>query len=1078
MTYEIQKNIKKDLADYVLRRGQSVTYTFSGEGLHLNDHHRLYFTCEDRMHFALKDEPQTDKLYMLIDDSLDTEHAATRRFCLNLSCNEPKTYPKRTMTKIMWPPEIDSIMYGATEEWTFGVYAKAEKLKLCEDGFLRIRLERWEQRPDIPAELTQEAPDEVITINIPEGTYDYTTFTQTVTIPDTTACFLVIVEGQRYEGEVYLEEPMLISSAGKNACPDFDLAVPNLERFAWVGQNLSKKEWPEFLVTLNGKIIHKGETFLRIHRYPSIELEIPDDAILEGENTLTIQYISDYFATVPLSLREIMILERPKKLFHIAFCPVNADFGQDICVLIRTEEENLTLTCDSGDFEVVSDLYFAKKGIHSARFRAKKFINHQTLTLSCGSVTDSAEIIHMVHRGQDNVVCGSADLIYIDVSDQAAVEDYLEWFLSKEMGDLVTIRPAYRWGGHRTIKPEVWKKFCEICEGMDLKYAHITDGRDLPAMFCNPHPDMLAGKNFLGRQLHERDGQIFYWGYPVMETVPTAPVYFDFTQRQGRETPLTTENTYLAGNIVVSNHKLSLYRNVNCGQDVKEAYECALDSLRTVRNGNPRHTGPSVMFKYFYEAGFEWLGAETMDSSMEPLLAFHRGSAKAYGQKELGVHQALQWSTHPHDTQPRYRRFLLALYTCYLQGIHQINLEEGFWHLECGFVNHHRFSEATARHRESEVKLYHFIRSHTRSGEFYTPIAILHGRYDGWKGFGGPELWGMPDMEHSEAEDSWSLLRVFYPLSCITQTGMNVPKFSVVPEDNKPRGMYTGTPRGNVDVIPVEKGQYNDYKLLAFLGHNTAEQTDFDGLYRFVKAGGTLLTTWAHLSCATKLYDIRNHNFKYLYHELTALLTTAKPVFEEHTYKGSMLPVAINLPEYIETLEYTDDGIPFVYSVSVGKGSIILVNSTYYPGNNVIRPFYEQILRQQQERIYAEEPSGILCGEDVQYSIYKQENGDYHYYITPVDWYNAPSPKRLARLRVGEDTYGFTVAFGDIIKIVANKTIAAWTDEMNAEVLSIEENTVTVQGVDNVTLHVVRNAREEIYTLDCSITPVVTVNLV
>jgi hypothetical protein len=42
------------------------------------------------------------------------------------------------MTKIAWPPNIDSVMYGATEEWSFGIFAKAENLKIAENGYLRI----------------------------------------------------------------------------------------------------------------------------------------------------------------------------------------------------------------------------------------------------------------------------------------------------------------------------------------------------------------------------------------------------------------------------------------------------------------------------------------------------------------------------------------------------------------------------------------------------------------------------------------------------------------------------------------------------------------------------------------------------------------------------------------------------------------------------------------------------------------------------------------------------------------------------------------------------------------------------
>lgn len=1080
MTYEVKKVVKQDISDYVLRRGDSASYSFSDADLSLSDHHRLYFTCEDRMHFSLKDEGQTCKLYQLIDDSLDTEHANTRRYCLNLSCDTPKAYPKRAVHKITWPQAMDSLMYNVTEEWTFGIYAKANQLKISEGGFLHIQMERWETKPGIPAGLTREEPDEIITIDIPEGTYDYTALTKMVTIPKSTACLVIFVEGMLYEGEVYLEEPMLISSTGKNACPDFDTTVPNLMLYTWVGQSLTKKEWPIFHITLNGKEIFHGEVFLRVHRYPSVELEIPDGAIVEGENTLTIQYVSEYRDTVPLSLREVMILERPKKRFAITYCPVNAAFDQDICVLIRTEEDGLTLSCESENFEAMSSLTFAQKGIHAARFRAKKCLNHTVLTLRCGEDVESAEIVHLAQRGTDNVISGSADLIYIDNSDKKAVEDYLEWFFSKEMGDLVTIRPSYRWGGQRTINPEVWSMLRRICEGMDTKYAHMVDGRDLPGMFCNPHPDMLSGKNFMGRQLHECDGHIFYWGPYGLSDAVISPALWDLSQRESRKNPLLADNQFREGIVAVLDGHTCMMADTACDRDLKEAYECSQNALRVALGGDKyqitRHTGPSVMFKYFYQAGYQWLGAETMDSSMETLLSFHRGAAKAYGQKELGVHQALQWSTHPHDTEPRYRRYLLALYTCYLQGIHQINLEEGCWHLECGFANHHRFSEATARHRESQATFYRFIRSHTRSGEFYTPIAILHGRYDGWHGFSRSRIFGMDHFPVGEAERSWSLLKVFYPLNVVSERKTRVPKFPVG-EDNKPRGMYSGTPRGHVDVMPIEKGNYEGYKLLAFLGQNTAERADLDTVYDFVAKGGTLLGTWAHLSFATRLDDVVNHNFKYLYHDLTAPLTTAKPIFESRTYQGKTVSVAVNLPKGIEVLAKTDDGTPLVYAVKIGQGKVILVNSTYYPAHESIRMLYETLLCHLQEDLYAEEPSEITCGDDVQYAIYRQDNGDYHYYVTPVDWYREPDFDRKATLRVGKNTYGLSLPFGKIIKIVANDTTAAWADQMDAEVLSITDGRVTVQGVDRVTLHVVRDGQEQVFELDCTTDPVATLSI-
>lgn len=1083
MIFQPQKTVKTDLSDYVLKRGRTASFRFTGEGLSEADHHRLYFTCEDRMHFALKDEPQTERLYMMIDDSLDTEHTRTRRYCLDLSCKTAKPIAKRATTKIKWTPPIASLMKGVYDDvWELGIWAQANNLVIEEGGYLQICLERWDKKPGINPLLTKEAPDATEIVSIPAGTYDYTFFSKKFEISrKTTACVLITVEGENYSGEIYLEEPTLSNSAGKNACPEFDSCVPNLTEFMWVGQSLSKKEWPELIISINGREIYNDEVFLRIHRYPSVEIEIPDDLVFGEENEITFTYTSHYHDTVPLSIREVEILARPKKLFHITYCPRTAVIGKDVCVLIRTEAENLTLACKSPDFEPVTPLTFAEKGIHAARFRAKKAANHQKLTLACNGVTDTAEILHMAERGEDNVICGSGDMIYINSNDQECVEDYLEWFLEQEMGDLVTVRPCYRWSSHRSIVPAVWKKFCEICNEMDVKYAHMLDGRDLPAIPFNPSLEMMQGKSFLGRQLHERDGQAFYWNYPAFQYIPISNTFWDACQRISRQYPDTVETVYGAGNLIIAERgRGALYHNIDCAADMKSAHESAMDTLNVLRQGgSTRHTGPSVMFKYFYESGFDWCGAETMDSTQEALLAFLRGAAKAYGKDNVGVHHAVQWSTTPHDTEPRYRRFLLALYTSYLQGIQQINTEEGFWHLENGFYNHHRFSDATTRHREQEVRMTRFIRSHTRSGKYYTPIAILHGRYDGWNGFIGQRLWGMPHMLVGEAEKSWQLLKVFYPLDRIELSGMCVTGTSDGPEgkDDKPRGMYSGTPRGNVDVMPVECGDYSDYKLLAFLSYNAAEKSDFDRLEAYVRKGGTLLLGWPHMATTTNLADIQAYRQHYLYHPIMTSLTCGAPVFETRTLNGQALSVCVNVAKDIEVLQTTDDGTPLVYAVKMGEGRVILINSKLYAANEIIRPVYEKVLSDLQAALAAEEHDEMSVDVDVQYTVFAQDDGARHYYVTPVDWYNQPDFKRHASLRVGEQHYGIDIDFGTIFKVVVKGDVAAYAVEDTAEVLSVSESAVRVQGVDVVTVHILKDGVDKVVMVDCTDEPSRTIEL-
>ena len=60
------------------------------------------------------------------------------------------------------------------------------------------------------------------------------------------------------------------------------------------------------------------------------------------------------------------------------------------------------------------------------------------------------------------------------------MEDYLCWYLSGHLGDMITFRPVYRWCGSRTLRPEVWRRMAELCNGLNLSYCYISDGRELP----------------------------------------------------------------------------------------------------------------------------------------------------------------------------------------------------------------------------------------------------------------------------------------------------------------------------------------------------------------------------------------------------------------------------------------------------------------------------------------------------------------------------------------------------------------------------------------------------------------------
>ena len=128
--------------------------------------------------------------------------------------------------------------------------------------------------------------------------------------------------------------------------------------------------------------------------------------------------------------------------------------------------------------------------------------------------------------------------------------------------------------------------------------------------------------------------------------------------------------------------------------------------------------------------------------------------------------------------------------------------------------------------------------------------------------------------------------------------------------------------------------------------------------------------------------------------------------------------------------------------------------------------------------LYDPEVGGFYYSNSARDNEYwEREDGTRHYYVTPVDWYNQPDFKRHATLHVGADRYALSLDFGTIVKILATDTAAAWTEEDTAEVLSVTESEVTLQGLDTVTLHVVRGGKETVVSVDCTKKPVQTVAL-
>ena len=1068
-------NIKKDKENCILRKGETVEFKVNSEELDIDGKHKLFFNCEDSSCPTLKNEAGAELLYMLIDDSLNYDKAEYDRYCLDFSCKEPLPYAKRVLKKIVWQP----LIYGLyaydnfriyANDWNYGIMVKAEGLKKEQGGYLHLKVEKWNVKEGVSPHDTTSAPDETYVLEIPEGSYPYTLLKKDIFVEkDTTACVIVTLEGENYSGNVYFERPFFSDNTDRNMLPEFEKGSIGLERFAWMGQNLSKREWPKFNLKLNGNTFFEGEVFLKVHRFSPLEFDIPADSFNCGENVISITYESDYIDTIPLLIDEVVLLESEKTDFTVIKCPEEYVAGESVKILVETEKHNIVPQITSDVFAVEDVAKFEEVNLHIISLMPLKNVNNAEFTISYGEKSEKCVVKRCIKKIKDNVISGSGDMIYIDISDLQAVFNYMKWYIAHDIGNFVTIRPVYRWGGQRTVNENVWKLFNKFCEKMGILYVHISDGRDIPGLATNPSLKMLEGKNFLGRQLHERDGQLFYWGVYPREIQSPLEEFFDLAARTGREYPDTVEGSMRPFNIKWSDGaKYSFRRNLCESTDISEACHIVSKELENLCSDSyKRHTGPSIMFKYFYENGFDWTGAETMDGATEVLLAFLRGASNAYSKDKYGVHLALQWSTYPHDTLQRYKRYLLSLYVPYMHGVTDINTEEGLWFIEARYDYHNRISDVCEEHRKKLRQFNKFMRTHSRTGSFYTPIAFLHGRMDGWNGFNSHTIWGMPSIKMGEESASWKLLKIFYPLNSVEAYGFT--KTGCIPEGNdKPFGIFSGTPMGNVDGIPVENGDFSSYSVLVFAGYNCADNKDLDRLENYVKDGGIVVSAWPHFSNTVLKEDIDNHKLNIVEHNLVSLLADGKPEFVKDSIEGKEVMVCCNVPESCRVVEYTDGGIPLVYSVEYGKGKMVFVNSLYYPGNESVMPVYSRTIKNISEEILKKEDVIISCGEDVQYTIFTQSDGTKHYYFTAVDWYNDCEDARVARITFDGASYDIHMKFGDLIKLVTDGKTAVWPKNDDAEVLTLNGDYFEAQGY----------GKQEFYVANCGAIKTVTVDFV
>ncbi len=1038
-----------------------------------NVSYRLFVTGETGLFYQWKNEPDYPLLYRSIVDSLDSENVLNSTYSLNLSSKKPERYVRRAYKKVLWPPKLSYIQMNPTpNEWDFGFTAKTENLQILQDGYVRMRIDVRFKHAGIDVTSNQQPADQTYIIDVENQNGKWVDYSRRINLQcEKIASLSIFFEGVNYSGKVYVEAPFIVSPKipEKNILPDFNLHN-NKDYYDWTGQYLSRKEWPEFKVTLNGATVFEGEIFERVHRASEWEIGLPSN-LIKKENQLEIQLVSDYNLPLPYKIFEVSLIETENLDFVVLTKNVVGVLGGKAYVLIKTNLDNIAISARYSKGISGSTLFnFKEKGLHGISFDCNSASNNEKLILSFGNVKKEVTIDRIVVREEDRVVTGTGDMIYVNqnVND---VENFLAWYFSENVGNMLTFRSVYRWAGNRLVNAQACKLITRVLDEMNVKYSVMMDGRELPGLLANPTDLEMKGIGYLGRQFHERDGAAFYWRRYVAPMNYSEIQYRDMLAEADREDSQhangqSTKTKYIYQN-VVGNDKVDTepkfdgddnglgvcykHKNPNVVHDTEVAYKESVALISQERNGTSRHTGPSTLFKYMFDGGYTWLGAETMYGTMQPLLAFLRGACLDRKVSEFGVHHALQWSSSPEDTPQHVRRFRLALYVAYMNGASEINTEEGLWHLEEYYSHFNRFSDACKNHLKQQQDFYDYVKTHTRRGKYYSPIALIQGRYDGWHGFGRNSTWGWKNHVDGNAEKSWDLLNVFYP-----ENNLGDALYYHGFDETKPLGFYSSTPHGNVDIIPIEANanNYANYKAIMFMGYNKGEKRDINLLLEYVKKGGKLLLSLAHLSCTTNYERIFNEDFDY--DQTVEFFVEGSPKFEEKTFNGIPVNVCANVKQPSEVLSRADDGTPInvIYKHGLGEINLFAVNA--YPAHKAIKNAYEKQMTNL--TLYAKSflNFDIFSNDKVEYTIF--DRGDQKdLYLLAVDWYNNSDNLRKANLIFNGAKHEICLPFGVMIKATIKDNICAFPHDENGEVISICNDVVKVQGKNIVKFSIIKN---------------------
>lgn len=503
----------------------------------------------------------------------------------------------------------------------------------------------------------------------------------------------------------------------------------------------------------------------------------------------------------------------------------------------------------------------------------------------------------------------------------------------------------------------------------------------------------IAGEYYLGELFGESGSKYACW----------LPGYFAGPEISGPQNADADVDPYDA-TIYVKRHRNFLVKKYN---DMKEAYEGFISVMSKFTETAKRLGTPGLFCveanafaKHNAAAGIDMPVLEICPGNSDVMVPIFRGTAKAFDAKRWGTYVAHAWyGGLRHDDPLKMKRLELTYKYAYLAGSGLFVLENGDSGVRSYGSDLPAESEVCKNYRRVLDMMQEIIKNDERPvGGPKVKVGFVSGLYDGWSG-----KWGRPTLYNQFHSEEWGYNDPEYSWKLLFE--LNEKRSWSEPENY---GEYdtSATPAyGQFDVVPIEADveHLSKYDYLIFLGWNTMTEENMKKLTEYVRRGGHLVMSAAHLNTQTK----RNGEYIPIDVELIEELFGCRHFGEiRRNAKGvkfrfDSLDERVKYPRYLKggcdamfsagyadylrfvtcngkTIAYMADNFterqydtPAVIENKLGNGVATLFTSMNYPGNQAVYFAYRAIVREIISASSRECDIKVIGSDRVRWSVYE-----------------------------------------------------------------------------------------------------------